>query len=588
MTAGGDVRYDLVKRRHNGAVRRALLAFALLAAAAPAAASAVPIPDGPSGAPSDFSGAPADPRPLRSPTPPRHPFMAPNDRSNLHQDAYQTDASRGLGPLGKDMRQTSTLKTADCGSVTFDSRGRIVTICVGFVRPTLVVMDPNTLATLEEMPLPVRQPSANPFQDFTGGGYFYLDHRDRAVLATTDRRILIVSGARTIERSYDIRSAVSSGDGVISALPDWSGRIWFATKSGVVGYVDPATGAVRSRALGEPIGNSFAVDEENGVYIVTDAALYRFEAGAGGVQTVWREGYANTGLKKPGQTQQGSGTTPTLFGPGLVAITDNADPIRVVVMRRGRSTGGQARTVCATPVFNKGASSDDQSLIAANRSLIAENNFGYTGPQSVQLGRSTAQPGLERVDVRRDLSGCPKIWSSTERAPSVVPKVSLDGGLVYTYTKPAGDREDPWFLTALDFRTGRTVFKQLAGYGFGHNNNYAPVTLGPDNGTAYVGALGGLIALRDATPPRLPRSPRLTVDAKCGNRHVRGRLGGIDEPLVLRTRIAVRKRTGRDGSSAFRVRWKLRKSQRRVRVRIVARLRDGRLPRRTRTVRCDR
>ncbi len=449
-------------------------------------------------------------------------------------------------------------------------------------------MDPNTLDTIEEMPLPLRQPSANPFQDFSGGGYFYLDNRDRAVLATTERRILIVSGAKTVERSYDISGAVPSGDGVISTLPDWSGRIWFATKKGVVGFVDPNTGAVRSRALGEPIGNSFAVDEENGVYIVSDAALYRFEAGPAGVQTVWREGYANTGVKKPGQTQAGSGTTPTLFGDGLVAITDNSDPIRVVVLRRGRSTGGRARTVCATPVFNKGASSDDQSLIAVNRSLIAENNFGYTGPPSAQLGRSTAQPGLERVDVRQDLSGCPKIWSSNERAPSVVPKVSLDGGLVYTYTKPQGDSRDPWYLTALDFRTGRTVWKQLAGYGLGHNNNYAPVTIGPDNGTAYIGALGGLIALRDATRPTLPRSPRLKVEARCGNRRVRGRLAGIDEPLVLRARIAVRKRKGTDRSSPFRVRWKLRRKQRRVRVRIVARLRDGRLPRRTKTVRCSR
>ena len=563
------------------------MALTVLAVVAPASAAAAPIPDGPRGEASDFSGAPFDSRPLRSPAPPRHPFMARNDRSNLHQDAYQTDTSRGLGPLGHGMRQTSTLKTADCGSVTFDSRGRIVTVCVGFLRPTLVVMDPNSLAAIEEMPLPLRQPSANPFQDFTGGGYFYLDNRDRAVLATTDRRILVVAGARDVQASYDIRGAVPSGDGVISTLPDWSGRLWFATKGGVVGWVDPRTGAVRSRALGEPIGNSFAVDEENGVYIVTDKALYRFEATPGGIDTVWREGYANDDQKKPGQTQRGSGTTPTLFGPGLAAITDNADPIRVVVMRRGRSTGGRSRTVCATPVFSKGASSDDQSLIAVNRSLIAENNYGYTGPPSVQSGRTT-QPGLERVDVRRGLRRCPKIWRSEERAPSVVPKVSLDGGLVYTYTKPPGRSDDPWYLTALNFRNGRTVWKQLAGYGLGHNNNYAPVTIGPDNGTAYVGALGGLIALRDSTPPRLPRRPRLKVKARCGNRRVRGRLAGIDEPLVLRARIAVRKRTRTDRKSPFRIRWKLRRTPRRVRVRIVARLRDGRLPRRTKTVRCRR
>ncbi len=51
-----------------------------------------------------------------------------------------------------------------------------------------------------------------------------------------------------------------------------------------------------------------------------------------------------------------------------------------------------------------------------------------------------------------------------------------------------------WYLTALDFRTGRTVYRRLAGTGFAFNNNYAPVTLGPD-GTAYVGVLGGVVAL---------------------------------------------------------------------------------------------
>jgi hypothetical protein len=42
-------------------------------------------------------------------------------------------------------------------------------------------------------------------------------------------------------------------------------------------------------------------------------------------------------------------------------------------------------------------------------------------------------------------------------------------------------------------RTGRTVYRRLAGTGYGFNNNYAPVTLGPD-GTAYVRVLGGVVA----------------------------------------------------------------------------------------------
>jgi hypothetical protein len=90
----------------------------------------------------------------------------------------------------------------------------------------------------------------------------------------------------------------------------------------------------------------------------------------------------------------------------------------------------------------------------------------------------------------------------------VVPKLSLRNGLVYTYTKePDPTFEDPWYLTALDFRTGETVYKRLAGRGLGFNNNYAPISIGPD-GTAYVGALGGLVALRDDRPPKREKRPK--------------------------------------------------------------------------------
>ena len=143
-------------------------------------------------------------------------------------------------------------------------------------------------------------------------------------------------------------------------------------------------------------------------------------------------------------------------------------------------------------MFEKGASATDQSLIGTGRSIVVENNYGYSGPTATQGGRTTS-PGLERVDLDPG-GGCHSVWRSAERAPSVVPKLSAANGLVYTYTKdpqPSDPSVDAWYLTTLDFETGRTVYKRLGGEGLGHNNNYAPVTLGPD-GTAYVGTLGGL------------------------------------------------------------------------------------------------
>jgi hypothetical protein len=78
-----------------------------------------------------------------------------------------------------------------------------------------------------------------------------------------------------------------------------------------------------------------------------------------------------------------------------------------------------------------------------------------------------------------------------------VPKLSLANGLVYTYTKdPEPNNADAWYLTAIDFSDGHTVYKRLGGEGLGYNNNYAPISIGPDS-TLYVGALGGLVLLRD-------------------------------------------------------------------------------------------
>jgi hypothetical protein len=204
------------------------------------------------------------------------------------------------------------------------------------------------------------------------------------------------------------------------------------------------------------------------------------------------------------------------MGKNWVSITDNADPMHVVVYRRaiklkglkkkGKRAKAKARRVCSASVFAKGASATDNSLIGTNRSMIVENNYGYKISAADLTGGPTT-PGLARIDVvkKKAKKGkkskkpakfrCRHVWTSDERAPSVVPKLSLANGLVYTYTHP--DRSDgihAWYLTTLDFRSGRTVYRRLAGTGTLFNNNYAPVTLGPD-GTAYVGVLGGVVEL---------------------------------------------------------------------------------------------
>jgi hypothetical protein len=465
-------------------------------------AGAIPIPGDPlpAGSPA-YVGKPAKARPIKAPLPPQHPHLADNPGSNIHNDAYQTDAYPGPGPLGIRPTVSSTLQVAECASLTFDRRGRIETVCVGVTTPTLKLFDPTTLEELASYRLPNRRLGLDVFSDFSGGGYFYLDHHDRAVIPTGTNHIRVVAqnaaGNRfVLVRDYDLTTVMAKDDKIISVLPAWSGELVFVTEAGVVGAVDRRTGRIRVLRLGEVVTNSFAVDETGGIYLVSTAALYRIDlTRAGTPRVTWREKYANTGELKPGQVSPGSGTTPTLMNDEWVAITDNADPMQVVVYRRERNVKGD-REVCSVPVFRKGASATDNSLIAAGRALVVTNNYGYAGPVQTIAGQITA-PGIERVDIDRDGKGCHVVWRNrTDRSPSAVAKLSLANGLIYAVTRERRLLVDSWYLTALDFRTGRPVFEQRYGTGLGNNVNYAPVSLGPD-GAAYVGVLGGLVRIAD-------------------------------------------------------------------------------------------
>jgi hypothetical protein len=235
------------------------------------------------------------------------------------------------------------------------------------------------------------------------------------------------------------------------------------------------------------------------VYIATNRKLYRFRADRHGrPRVVWQATYPNSYEHKPGQVDDGTGTTPSIMPGGFVNITDNADPMDVVVYRTApRLPRHERRLVCRVPVFHRGASDTENSIISAGRAMIVENNFGYTDPTAVNGGKQTT-PGFARVDLNANGHGCHLVWTNhTVVAPTVVPKLSLHAGLVYTYTKGSAIT-DPWYWTALDFRTGRVVYRRLSGGGFfNYNNNYAGIAIAR-SGQEYVGTLAGIVSMRDS------------------------------------------------------------------------------------------
>ncbi|WP_455353208.1 hypothetical protein [Streptomyces sp. SYSU K217416] len=478
-----------------------------------------------------YEGAPATARPVPGEAPPQHPFLAPNGRSGMHADAAGSGTHPYSGPLGRNPEVISR-KIApfggECATATFDAAGRLLTVCGTFQGFKLKLLDPRTLATLAEYRLPQRSSTVEAvtrldfekiFKDTSGGAYFFLDNEDRVVLADSRQHILRIAHERTadggwrftVEDDWDLTGQVPhdcvswtnlrpSGtcDPVTSVMPDWEGRIWWVTRLGRVGTVDPRTSEIRSVRLdGEEIQNSFSVAED-GVSIVSDHALYSFRSAADGTPRVqWRQTYDRGTTAKPGSVNQGSGTTPDLFGDGYVAITDNADDrMNVLVFRRGKDVPAAERLVCEVPVFGPGRSTTDNSLISWGNSLVVENNYGYENPTSLLFGRSVVG-GASRIDVREDGSGCDTVWESEVRSPSTVPKLSTANGLLYFYEKePSRLGIDAWYLTAVDFRTGEQKWQRLTGTGPSYDNNWAPITLGPD-GTAYAGVFNGIVAIRD-------------------------------------------------------------------------------------------
>jgi hypothetical protein len=494
--------------RKRGATLAAAVAAALTLALAATAAAATPIAPGPVSPLPTSSGAPFTAQPTTPTIAPQNPILGKNPNNNIHDDTWMTDAYQRSGPLGHNLIALSgSLPASLCGTQTFDTQGRILSVCPSNLAPPVArVIDPTTLAVLATLVLPnPPDNSGTPaYQNFTGGGYFFLDRQNRIWSATKNNQLWVIaensSGTRLVkQRSYDLSKVLSANERITSALPDFTGRIWFVSKQdGKVGLLDPKSGRIRVLRLGEEVENSFAVDRD-AVYIASDKRMYRFSVGRGGRPHIdWRVTYRNSGIHKPSQVDAGTGTTPTIMRRGFVAITDNADPMNVVVYRMAAHLPrGQHRVVCQVPVFSRGASATENSLITAGRSLVVENNYGYQDPFGPNAGAIT-QPGFARVDVNRRGTGCRLVWTNrTERAPTVVPKLSAKTGLIYAYTQDpdpvAGQR---WSWVAISFRTGKTAWKQLAGTGALYTNNYAGISIGP-KGWLYLGVFGGIVALRD-------------------------------------------------------------------------------------------
>jgi len=519
----------------------ALLVTVIMALVVAVVAGAQEIPPGPWTSLPDYIGAPAKAHPTANNGVPQNPFLAPNPFSHGHKDIWMSDTANVAGPLGRNpvILSTTLPKTHDhwltpCGNVVFDSHGRLILTCFGWDEASLVMLDPDTLEVLTHKDLDVvtGQPVGEGGQDFPPSMwaiYGYLDNLDQMHMVAKGRKIITLGEAGSasspefveVGEGYDLGELLDeTQDSVRGVIVDFQGRYWiWVARTATIYLLNPDTyhgiGDLKSIDLGEGefIRNGLTLTREGAVYIVTTKAMYRVEAGADDQPyIVWAEAYDNSYADnheikvRPGQTEQGSGTTPTILGEGkYVAITDNAEQMQVVVYRTEEKLNpGEKRIVCEVKVFDfegGGIGAQWNSLVGLHNSIIVQNTADYhwdwANYEDAHL-ETPSKPGIERVDIDPNGKGCTKVWVNTEVAGAMTLELSTRTGLIYTQDRKwdAENNVNAYYFVALDFRTGEVVWEKLMGTGDKFDSIGMPVIIGP-NKALYGPLQGGLTMLID-------------------------------------------------------------------------------------------
>ena len=411
------------------------------------------------GLPTSLAAA-ADGTPL--PLPPSNPFMGLDGTSTMHANASSSDATifSGPGTTNLVLAHYNFDLDATVPSVLMSENGALVCVGVGTTvstaqTPIVMLISPQTLKPLDQVKL-IKPQTGN----LAGGLYNYLDHQNRLVLVDGDGVMRWYSndydqatdtGSLTLEKSVDIGQPM-----VVGLVPDYEGRIWFATQGSlsttaspaVVGYYDPQTETTQTFNLpaGEMVANSIS-SSPAGVAVTTTRGLALFAAGENGAITpLWHAGYENSGVRKPGQLSPGTGSTPVFFGPTTgyeyLVITDNATAPNTNNATPAENVNvysvADGTLVAQTPFLTSSNAGTENAPIAVGNRIFVPSTFGYWYPPPSETGAATPATapfagGFQGMTLAADGTNLTTNWGPANTVPSsALPRLSLADNLIYT------------------------------------------------------------------------------------------------------------------------------------------------------------
>lgn len=443
--------------------------------------------------------------------PPANSYMGPPGTATMHANAASSNATTNPGPGSGTVLISSTNFGAVFSTILMGSDGMIVSVATQWTdrTPWVYLLNPTTLEPLATMKL-VKSTTS----DMAGGIYSYLDNNNRLVLvnASGDLQRISYSQQTSGTWSLNVESTVQIGyPDVVGLVPDYQGRVWFATAQGtsgtsgaVVGYYDPDSNQTSAFTLpgGEQVANSIS-SSPTGVAVASTSALYLFQSGSSGPSQVWREAYDRGTARKPGQLSWGTGATPAFFGPDTgyeyLTITDNADLQENILVYS--TTSGTL--IGSVPFLISGTNSgNEDAAIAVGNSVYYPSTYGYQYPASAESGTSNplSAPfvgGMQRVDVLADGSGLTTVWQSQTIASAAEPRLSLADNLIYTIGLDT--TTGTYSLITVDPATGAPLSSTPYGSTLGDNPLQMVSMISP-SGVLYQGTKEGILRVEAIVP----------------------------------------------------------------------------------------
>jgi len=513
-----------------------------------------------------------------------------------HRGSYAQGSSALAGPSDAADVVSEHIDLPEAGvpvvptfSAPYEDGGRAIWSTVTGLDAAIVKLDHGTFEIIDWYVPAEREQDPPRFSLGVSGAYTAIDARGRFIVGRT-RFIGFYRDSTDGDRSSPIElekrvflpdEVFCNEDDVIAGMTlTYDGNLAFATELGNLFVMSPDVdpGAVSYAAAAanptcptddssglEVVSNSLAADESGGIYLLTSAAMYRFDWDGQDLTEAWRAEYeVDEEVPSPIRLGPGSGSTPSLMGTSadddrFVVITDGQALMHLVLFWRDEvpddwqpiAPGKDPRIACELAVdFGTDAplAISEQSVAVRGYSAIVVNDL-LTDPtinppselpfaavaqnlvSALEGGIPEKAPlGVERIDWDPVTRSCATAWANAEISiPNAIPSISETSGLVYG----TGLRDGRWGLEGLDLDSGESTVWVPAGDGVCpgdgggvaaalpgvpevlevvpdscENSVYAATTIGPD-GVVYQGTLAGYTRYVPGTVATIPDEIRI-------------------------------------------------------------------------------